>query len=193
MKTLLGDLPDDYILNSVYEIENVLLILKSLDQKIDWYKHLKKYRTASIDEKINDLEERMSRLRDVVLSTMKKLEPKRSTMNFPAIASVTRKANPGKWEIEDEESLLVFLSKSGHKNDVIKVKETLDMKELKKVLDDFDVSSVKVPGVIHTPGKESISIKYEKSTSVDKEVPSETSNTLDEITNALDSISSDDV
>lgn len=163
IKELLGsDLSSDYTLNSVYEVENVLLILQNIAEKIDWLKKLKKYRTQSIDERILSLDERTDALRNVILQTMKRLDPNQKTLVFPSIGTVTRKKTPSKWKVDSEEEVLKFLDESGHKSDVIKVKESIDLNSLKKVLDSFSSAKVEVPGVTLVDGSESISIKYDK-------------------------------
>lgn len=197
IKTLLGgDLPADYVLNSVYEIENVLLMLKAIKKKADWFKELKKHRAATIDEKINELEEKSDRLRAVVLATMKKLEPDHTTLNFPSIGAVTRKKSAGKWNVENEELLTDFLDKNGFKDDVFKVTSKLDNTKLRKVLEDMSDARVAVPGVSHIEGDETVSIKYEvknSKPSVVAENQVELVKQTDDLLDTLDGISIDDI
>ena len=175
-KELLGsELPADYALNSVYEVENVLLLLKTIKDKIEYFKGLKKYRIQSVDAKVDDLEEKSDRLRSVVLHTMKKLDPNRTTLNFPDVGAVTRKKNPNKWEVKYEESMLAFLEKSGSKQDVVQVKEVIDSRKLKKTLDDFASARVTVPGVTLIEGGETVSVKYEEGKSGQEKTGSITS------------------
>lgn len=184
IKTLLGsDLPADYTLNSIYEIENLLIILKSIDEKVQFYKELKKFRTKSIDEKVDQLEERSDRLRSVVLHTMQKLEPTKRSFNFPAIATVTRKKNPDNWNVTNEDELRNFLEEYGYKDDVFQTREVLDTRNMKRVLNDLTSASITPAGVEHKKGVESISIKFESTT------PALTSNAVaDESTKALDAL-----
>lgn len=196
MKELLSDdLADGYTLSSVYEIENVLLMLKSMKEKIDFLKGLKKHRAKSIDEKIADLDERSDRLRAVVMHTMKKLDPDHNSLNFPDIGSVTRKKPIGKWQVDEEADLIAFLDDNGCKDDVVKTKETIDSRKLKKMLDDFAAARVDVPGVTHIEGNESISIRF-----ADKSKPSEVAENQAAVTqqaevalDALDGISADNL
>jgi len=195
IKSLLSSDSSDCILNSVYEIENVLLMLKAISEKIDFFKELKKFRTKSIDEKIADLEVKSIKLRTVVLDTMKKLDPDHTTLNFPSIGSVTRKKATTKWEVGDEDSLKGFLEESGCKNEVVKVKETLDSRKLKKILDDFYNARVDVPGVTRIVGDEGISIKYDLNQK-ESEVAANKGSILqqtEDTLNELDGITSDDL
>lgn len=194
IKELLGnELPADYVLNSIYEVENVLLLLKALDSKIDWFKELKKHRAEAIDAKVTDMEEKSDRLRAVVLHTMRKLQPESNTLNFPDIGSVTKKKNPDKWEVTAEEELLEFLSTTGHKNEVVKIKETIDSRKLKKALDDFSAANIEVPGATKIPGEEIVSIKFDsakqKAIAANGNAPLLTQ----EVDNVLDGISMEDI
>ncbi len=187
------DLPQDYVLDSVYEVENVLLMLKGIKEKVEYFKGLKKYRTKSIDDKIGDLTDRSSRLRGVVLHTMKQLEPKKNTITFPSIGSVTRKKAKSAWNIDDEESLVAFLDKQGYKDTVVKTKQVIDARKLNSVLDDFADARVSVPGVSPKPTSESISIRFEEveeSTAVP--VAERASDALEAL-DVLDSLSVDDL
>lgn len=187
---LSGNVPPDYVLGSVYEIEDLLLMMKSIDQKIDFFKELKKHRTKSIDEKTSSLEEKIDSLRSIVLRTMKQLEPKQNTLNFPSIGSVTRRKPTGSWQVDDEQVLIKFLDENGAKDNVVKVKETIDGRKLKQVLDDFSSARVPVPGVTHKPGEESISIKYEA-----EHVPlkTEKTNIVEQTSSILDGLTLNDL
>lgn len=192
---LSGDLADDYVLNSVYEIENVLLMLKSIKKKVDWFKDLKKHRADVIDVKISELEEKSERLRSVVLHTMKKLQPDHNSLNFPSIGAVTRKKPTTKWQVDDEEALVEFLDKSGYKDEVTRVKVSLDSRKLKKVLDDMSEARVDVPGATQIVGSETISVKYEEPKTKTKSVKEieDMSQQADDMLDALDGISADDI
>lgn len=197
IKTLLGgDLPPDYVLNSVYEIENVLLMLKSIKKKADWFKDLKKHRAESIDEKITELEEKSDRLRAVVLATMKKLEPDHTTLNFPSIGAVTRKKSAGKWNVDNEELLTDFLDKHGYKDQVFKVTSKLDSRKLGDALEDLSNARVDVPGVSYSEGAETVSIKYEDKTAKPSAVAEnqvELVKQTDDLLDTFDGISVDDI
>lgn len=157
-----GDIGPDVVLNSIFEIENVLLMIKSLNDKKEFYKQLKAHRAMSIDEKINQIEEKEASLRGVILHTMKQLEPNKTNFNFPSIGTVIKKKNPNRWTVAEEEALKAFLEKQGYKSEVYPTREVLDSRRLKRVLDDFDNAQVTVPGVQKISGEESITIKYEK-------------------------------
>jgi len=187
-----SDLSRDYILGSVYEVENVLLILKDIKEKVEYFKELKKYRTKSIDDKINGLTDRASQLRRVIFHTMKQLEPKKNTITFPSIGSVTRKKPKSSWSVDDEQSMVAFLDKQGYKDAVIKTKQLIDVRKLNNILDDFADARVTVPGVSPKATNESISIRFEENESLSVPVESRTSDVLKTL-DALDNLSTDNL
>lgn len=153
--------PADYVLDSKYEIENVLLMVQQVEDKIKFFKELKQYRAKKIDADIQDLEERADRFRRVILNTMASTEPDKKTMHFPGIGKVTRRAGKSSWKVTDEQLMLDFLEKQGVKNMVVETKEVVSKKEANKVFDNFKDQNVTVPGVAYSEAAESISISFE--------------------------------
>ena len=100
------DIARDYVLNSVYEIEEVIPLIQKLSKHIVFLKELKKFRSTSIDAKIAEYAEKSQQLRTVILNTLEKFGEK--TLDFPGVAKVTRKKTTSTWQVESESSLLSF-------------------------------------------------------------------------------------
>lgn len=155
-----NELPADYVLNSIYEIENALTLLESIGKKVDFFKELKKFRTKSVDSRIKELSEKSAFLRQVVLRTMQQLDDTQRTFQFPSIGKVSRRKGRDSWQIDDEKAVLEFLDKQGIKDQVVEMKEVVDTRKLKKLLDEIP-NAESVPGVTKKTGEENISITYE--------------------------------
>lgn len=170
---LIDELTDDQILNSSYEIENALIVIQSLESKIDWLKELKKKRGSEIDMQIADHSNRMEMLRQIILRTMVKLEPDRKTLPFPGIGKVSRREVKGSWSIVDEDAFKQFLVNEGLKDDYVNVKETIKVREAKKLIQEL-AETKNVPGTEKGSDGETVSISFDDKT--DKTVePNKTS------------------
>jgi hypothetical protein len=156
-----GAIPQDVCLNSVFEIDQVLLRLIELDDQLDHLKGLKKYRVDSANMAIKDVEDKVVQIRDLIHRTMVELSPGEKVLQFPSIGKVSRRKVPDGWSIDDEEALIKFLESKGLKDAAVKVKEVLDIKAAKKIIDDLSVQGETVPGVTKQKGGESISITFE--------------------------------
>jgi hypothetical protein len=160
MESLLNGSPD-YVLDSKYEIENVLLMIQEAEDKIKFFKELKQYRAKKIDEEINNLGERADRFRRVVLNTMTITEPSKKTLHFPGVGKVTRRAGKSSWKVNNEHLMLDFLNEQGVKNQVVETIEVVSKKEANKVFDCFKDQNMQIPGVEHVEASESISISFD--------------------------------
>jgi ribosome biogenesis protein Nip4 len=154
----------DYVLDSKYEIENVLILIQEVESKTKFFKELKQYRTKQIDEEIKELGERADRLRQVVLRTMISTDAKKKTMHFPGVGKVTRRAGKRTWKIKDEKAVLVFLEEQGVKNQVTETKEVIVKKEVNKIFECLHDQKIDIPGVESKDAAEGISISYEDET-----------------------------
>jgi hypothetical protein len=169
MTTLTKDLADvstndstgDFCLNSVFEIEDALVMVRDLSRKIEFLKGLKKHRADQIDAEISETNRRVDNLRTIILKTMVKHEPDQKTLQFPSIGKVTRRVGKDDWKFDDEEAMKKFFEKKGVKDDVIKVKESLDARAAKSVIDHFAKNGIDVPGVSKKVGEEGISITFD--------------------------------
>ncbi len=152
----------NHSLNSVYEIENVLILLAEIDKKVLYYKGLKKHRVQSIDEKISDLNAKTDTLRHIILNTMQKVTPDDKTLNFPTIGKVSRRKSKPSWFVDDEEAVLKFLEKQKMRNEVVEVSESVNKRKLNSLLDHFHKDKTVVPGTSLVKGQESLSITFDK-------------------------------
>lgn len=167
---MVNGISQDDTLSSVYDIEDVLLMIGEIDHKIDYYKELKKHRVESIDTKINNLSEKTEALRSVILNTMKKMAPQDKTINFPDIGKVSRRTGQDVIAVTSETEVLTYLEKSGKKNEVVKVVETIDKRKLNSLVNECHKAGERVPGVTRTPGVETISITFEEKDEVETRV-----------------------
>lgn len=154
--------PDDFVLDSKYEIEDALLVVKSAEESVEFYKELKKYRVKRIDEQIGLMESKAEKLRKVILNTMVATEPSKKTLNFPGVGKVTRRAGKPSWEIKNEKEMLDFLEEQGVKNQVVETKEVISKKEANKLFDCFVDQNIKVPGVVYVEPNEGVSISFDE-------------------------------
>ena len=157
-----GAIPDDVCLDSVYEIDQVLMRIKELNDQLDHLKGLKKYRVDSANMAIQDVEDKIEQIRGLIHRTMVELSPGEKVLQFPSIGKVARRKTPDSWCIEDEESLIAFLDSKGLKDSAVKVKEVLDIKAAKKIIEDLASQGETVPGAVKQEGSESISITFEE-------------------------------
>lgn len=167
---LTSDGSGDQALSSVYEIEDVLLMVSEINRKVTYYKELKKYRAASIDEKIADLTEKNEILRQIIFNTMKKVAPNEKTLNFPSIGKVSRRKSQDSWSVTDEDALLDFLEGEGRKDEVVKTSTVIDKRKLNAILAEFSKIGTSVPGSASVSGQESLSVTFEKPSEASKNV-----------------------
>ena len=160
-------------LTSMYEIEDVLVLIDQVNHKIDYYKEMKKYRTAACDDKISGLNNKAEALRSIVLNTMQKIAPKDKTLDFPDIGKVTRRKPKESIVIDNESLVLDFLEQKGLKGEIVKTVESVDRRKLKTIVQQCDQTGEKVPGISKVTGKESISITFEKPKEHDAEIVEE--------------------
>jgi len=163
LRTILSEgFSDGQTLSSMYEIEDVLLLIDQVNHKVDYYKEMKKHRLAACDEKISKLNSKSEALRSIVLNTMQKIAPKEKTLDFPDVGKVTRRKATETIIIDHEDQVLKFLEQKGLKGEVVKTVETVDRRKLKSVVQKCDLTGEKVPGISKVIGTESISITFEK-------------------------------
>jgi len=155
----------DFVLDSQYEIENVIISIQEIEGKVKFFKGLKQHRARRIDSDIKELEERAARMRQVVLRTMVATDPKKKTMHFPGTAKVTRRAGKTAWKIKDEKKVLEFMELQGLKKEVVETKEVIVKKEANKIFERFYGQSIDVPGTERENAADGISISYEDSSS----------------------------
>lgn len=166
LKDIETGLPNDAILDSVYEVEDVLIAISDIDRKIEHLKGLKDYRMKSINAELEKLENQELVMRDLISRSLKQLQPDQKTFHFPAVGKVTRRTTSDSWEVIDEQAVLSSLQKIGLKSRVVETKEIINKKELKKVVSELTNQNQSIAGVALKEGTDSISITFE-----DRNVP----------------------
>ena len=162
-KEILGSaLTKEQTLSSIYDIEEILLIIQEINRKIDYYKDYKRNKVQTLDTKISHLTAKVDSLRGLILTTMQTIAPKEKTLDFPDVGKVVRKKGKESLNIEDEESVLKYLDQKGRKAEVVKVVQSIDKRELNAILNEYQKSGERVPGAIFSTGEESIAITFEK-------------------------------
>jgi len=148
-------------LDSVLEIDDVLQEIAILENKKKHFEALHKRRIEVLKDKIKEFDARISDYRSVILSAMKKYRPDEKTIDFTPIGKVTRKKPRTRWIIENDEEVLAWLDTKGSRDKVVDIIEKINKKKLDAILDKLGKKE-EVSGANLDPGKESISIVFEK-------------------------------
>jgi phage host-nuclease inhibitor protein Gam len=150
------------VLSSIYDIENVLLLVSELDRKIAYYRDLKKRRVDAIDTEIRKLTSKEEMLRSIILNTMRAVAPREKTLNFPDIGKISRRKASDAIVIEDKDSVISYLAKAGVKAELVRISEDIDKRKFNTWYADHSKSGANVPGVNIVPGDESLSVSFEE-------------------------------
>jgi ATP-dependent 26S proteasome regulatory subunit len=148
-------------LDDAANIEDLLVIINSLNDKEDFYKRLKKKRVSDIDTEMDKLDSKRQRLKEIIRLTLEK--ENRKTLNFPGVGKVTAKVTKGTWVIDetDDEKFIQTLKDNLSKEDLENVLETrmkIVKSNLNKVL---DAMQKQVPGVHKDPDKPNLSVTFD--------------------------------
>jgi hypothetical protein len=177
------DLGEIKSLDDIYMIEDVALIIKDLNHRIDIQKEYKKKRNEAIKNEITVLENKIDFYKKVIYKTLK--DNNETKITFPDSCKISsRKAKPN-WVIDDEELFIKFVKKVDEKEkskelDVVtkKIEEYQILKaEANKLLDAWEKSDKieETTGVHRTAGEPSVSISYidteEKAEDIEIAVP----------------------
>ncbi len=130
-KILSGEAP----IADALEVEDVLTEITKLDEEVEHFKLLKQKRVQPLDERIKSNTEKKDKLRSAILDFLTSV--KKTSLDFPGIGKISRKAKNGSWSITDEDKLIEHLIKIGSINDVGEQIWSLDKKKLNKILDDL--------------------------------------------------------
>ena len=166
LKFTLSEMDDQDSLEDIFEVEGVLLIIKDISDKIEFYKNLKKKRNNDIDDTIAHLDRKQDRLRSIIFNTIKTKSNKK-TVNFPSVGKVSIKKTKTSWEIIDEKTLLDFLKQNNDIEGVAEIKTKVKKRELNEKLAYYKAQDIKVPGVEEVESKESLAIHLERDIDID--------------------------
>ncbi len=153
---------ENVVLDNVFEIEELLCMLKNIDKESEHLQGLKKFRTEAINKELDKLSFRSEKLRGIILNTMKKHEPSQKTIKFPSVGKVTRKKTSDAWEIEDENKVIAYFDALGKKSEIIETKEVLNKKQAKIFIESIVQQNKTVDGTKLREGSESLSIAFDK-------------------------------
>ncbi len=162
------ELNEEMSLSSVYDIEELLLSIGTMNHQIEYYKELKKHRVNSIDVEIGGLTSKIDVLRKVILNTMKNVAPDEKTLNFPSIAKITRRKSKSRIAVDDQDQVIDFLDEAGLKEQIVDVRESINKIKLMKLVNEYRETGQAIPGTSVVPSDESLSITYDKSPSTNE-------------------------
>lgn len=162
---------DKQSFDTLEEMEEALMRIRSMNKKLDWYKNLKRTRVQSIEDNISKTESQLESMNELIKNTMKKLCPNEKTIHFPSVAKVTKRSLKPDVVIEDEAKLLEHLDDLGLRSSVMVQKEEFSKTNAKNVVKELlkDERVTSVPGTKIETDRESLSISFEK----DEDEPSE--------------------
>ena len=154
---------ENIALDNDVEIEDLLVYIKGLDDKIDFLGRLKKDRTATINAEIDKIKDKKEQLKDIIKNTLVKFNHK--SLNFPGVGRVNKKVSKGKWVIQDESALLDKLSEKLSEDefkDVVVEKPTIVKKELDRVLGEWQSQDAVPDCVRKEDDSTSLTVSYDK-------------------------------
>lgn len=154
-------MPSSAVLDNIYEVEDLLIVLSEIDKKVGHLKGLREYRVKSIDAEITKQNNRVAQIRDLILRSLKQLEPNQKTFQFPDVGKVTRKNVAGTYEIEDEAAFLEDLKKLELRDQVVETKEVVNKREAKKLAAELSKQGKMPAGVTLKDSSETISITFD--------------------------------
>ena len=153
----LKEIDDKFVLDEIYEIEELLDWLAALDEDVEHFQKLKEHRVKTISASIDAIEEKQQQIRGIIQRTMTALSSKK-TLVFPGIAKTTRSKRADSVEWKDEGKVIEFFEGKGMKDEVTKL--ALKKKEAKKLVLDFHKKKEAVPGAPVKAGQESLTITF---------------------------------
>jgi len=127
-------------LDDMYMIEDVVMRVKELKKKIDFYRDYKKKKVSDIDKEITNLIDRVSFFKKVVLKTLE--ENKEKSVSFPGSCKVVSRKPKDNWVIVDEESFIEMLKNENEIDNVAEklIQYKLIKKEVDKLLNTWEKS-----------------------------------------------------
>ncbi len=123
-------------LDSETQIEDCIVAIEKMGEKLDFLKHLKKDRVKTIDQEIDKVESKQNQIKSVILETLK--DGKLKSLDFPGVGRVVSRKVKGKWVVKDEKLLMSLLSeklKPDEYKEITKNKETFSKKDLDVLLE----------------------------------------------------------
>lgn len=147
-------------LEELYSIEDLALMIKELDHKVDIQKGYKKSRMEAINNEIKSLENKKDFLKKVIVSTLNAHGEKGIT--FPQSCKINTRKGRDKWVIDDKDALIELFEEKGEIDNVAQLKQEwkINKKDADKVFEDWEKSEELPDCVYREKGEESVSISY---------------------------------
>ncbi len=144
---LMDDEPQ--VLESEFDLEDLLAAIDSLNNKVKFLEQLKKQRSKSIQSEIDKLQGQNQKLRDVALLTMDNVDKK--SLNFPGVGRISVKEGRKSWMILDEEKLIQILNTELGEDDFNRLVQErqvgISKKDINPILDAWEATG-KVPDCV---------------------------------------------
>jgi len=156
-------------LESEYELEDVIASIKNLRDKVKFLEELKKQRAASLKSEILKWTGQIKILEEIAMNTMEKTSHK--SLNFPGVGKVSVIRRKGKWVIEDEDGLLVFLEEQGDEvwEKTVVEKYGIVKKELDTILNMWKKTGDDIPdSVSFDQPEKTLKIAYDKAADIEE-------------------------
>jgi len=119
-------------LDNIEEIEDLICIINSLNDKEIFLKKLKKKRENQVNEAIEKINIKREKLKSIIQYTLEK--DNRKSLSFPGIGKVSIRSAKGNWKVKDKEGLLDYLNDCIEPEEFDKITK-FDRSFIKKELD----------------------------------------------------------
>ena len=146
-------------LDDLHDIEATLALIRKADDRIAFFKDLKKRRAEQIDQEVAKLSDRVEFLKQVVLATM--TASKEKSVKFPGVGTASRRKGSDKWEVLDEGKVIEALKDHGEADRLITMVPKIDKKGLNKLLGEWQAIDKLPGGVQLIKGEEGLTLRFD--------------------------------
>ncbi|GAG79605.1 unnamed protein product [marine sediment metagenome] len=156
-------------LKSEYDIEDVMIIVNDMNDKVSFLEGLKKKRVKDIKQELDMYDQQLAKLEKVIIKTLESVNKK--SLKFPGVGGVSLATRKGKWVVKNEGDLLDVLKSTdeeAHKR-VVSSKPVIDKKALDDILDNWEKVDMIPDCVKHEGATKHIKFRFEKSADVDSD------------------------
>jgi len=148
-------------LTDKFDIETVVLAMKDMNQKIEFFKELKKRRAQVIDEQVTLLENNMQILQNAIVNCLNLNKEK--TLDFPGVGKVQVRNTKGTWQINDSDALKAYIEASQRNgSDYIDYSWKFNKKEVNKLLNKLEENNNIPDYVSKEADRQSLSVSFAK-------------------------------
>lgn len=148
-------------LTDKFDIETVVLAMKEMNHKIDFFRELKKRRSQAIDEQVALLENNMGILQNAIVKCLNLNKEK--TLDFPGVGKVQVRNTKGTWQINDSDALKAYIEASQRNgSDYIDYSWKFNKKEVNKLLNKLEENNNIPEYVSKEADRQSLSVSFAK-------------------------------